>query len=193
MDPVVISYFPGAGGFRFIHHLLGKSFDQNLQGNYHNVRLVDHERLMYHNPADEYRYPTPSDESLVTDPAPIAHTHAINSDIIRKVYPGRKIIKIKSNLVDALTRYWNVDGVQHHQQDIENLGLNTVFVKVMNFHYQYYFTTGVDWDADQLIDLESGRDEFSVFMRDQLKHHQESDTYRYLKNWQLVTQFNMDF
>ena len=193
MDPVVVSYFPGAGGFRFIHHLLGKSFDLNLQGNYHNVPLIDHDHLIHHNPANQYRYPTLSDHGEINDSIPIAYTHAVNSDLIRKTYPNRKIIKIKSNLVDALARYWNVDGVQHHQQDIENLGLNTVFIKVMHFHWQYYFTTGVDWYADQLINIDLDPDEFSVFMRDQLEHNRLSDAYRYLKNWQLVAQCNMDF
>ena len=192
MDPVVVSYFPGAGGFRFIHHLLGKSFNQNPRGNYHHDGSVD-DSMMYYNPADQYRYPTQATQEEIKDPAPIAYTHAINTDIIKKVYPGRRIIKIKSNLVDALARYWNVDGVQHHQQDIENLGLNTVFIKVMHFHWQYYFTTGVDWYADQLINIDLDPDEFSVFMRDQLEHNRLSDAYRYLKNWQLVAQCNMDF
>jgi hypothetical protein len=192
MNPVVVSYFPGAGGFRFIHHLLGKSFDQNPQGNYHQHRHGN-EHLIYHNPADQYRYPTLSDGFVVTDPAPIAYTHAINSDIIKRVYPGRKIVKIKSNLLDSLARYWNVEGVHHHQQNIENLGLKRVFSRVMTFHWRYYFLTGVDWSADQLIDLESDTDKFSVFMRDQLEHNRSSDAYQYLKNWQFVTRHSMDF
>jgi hypothetical protein len=192
MEPVVISYFPGAGGFRFIYHLLGESFDQNPLGNYHRVDLAN-DYLIYHNPADQYRYPTLTNGVSVEDPAPIAYTHAINSDIIKRVYPGRKIVKIKSNLMDALARYWNVDGIQHHQQNIENLGLNTVFSRVMNFHWRYYFTTGVDWSADQLIDLESDSDKFSVFMRDQLVQNRLSDAYRHLKNWQLTTRHSMDF
>jgi hypothetical protein len=191
MEPVVVSYFPGAGGFRFIHHLLGKSFDQNPQSNYHHDGSVD-DSLIYYNPADQYRYPTLNTQQAIKDPAPIAYTHAINTDVIKKVYPDRRIVKIKSNLVDALARYWNVEGVQHHQQDIENLGLNIVFRRVMNFHWNYYTQTGVDWSADQLINLESDTDEFSVFMRDQLEHTRSSDTYRYLKNWQLVAQCNMD-
>jgi len=192
MDPVVISYFPGAGGFRFIHHLLGKSFDQNPRGNYHHDGSVD-DSLMYYNPADQYRYPTLNTQQAIKDPAPIAYTHAINTDIIKKVYPDRRIIKIKSNLVDALARYWNVEGVQHHQQDIETRGLSTVFGKVMNFHWNYYTQTGVDWSADQLIDIESDTDKFSVFMRDQLEHNRSSDAYQYLKNWQFVTRHSLNF
>ncbi len=72
-------------------------------------------------------------------------------------------------------------------------GTATVFIKVMHFHWQYYFTTGVDWYADQLINIDLDPDEFSVFMRDQLEHNRLSDAYRYLKNWQLVAQCNMDF
>lgn len=192
MDPVVVSYFPGAGGFRFIHYLLGKSFDQDPQGNYHQV-LLDTEHVIYHNPADQYRYPTLYNGTAVPDSAPIAYTHAINSDIIKRVYPGRKIIKIKSNLADSLTRYWNVEGMQHHQQAISNLGLNSMLYRVMNFHWRYYFATGVEWSADQLIDLESDLDEFSVFMRDQLTHNRSSDTYQSLKNWQFVTRVSLDF
>jgi hypothetical protein len=192
MDPVVISYFPGAGGFRFIHHLLGESFDQKPQDNYHQVHRVN-DHLIHHNPANQYRYPTLSTQEEIKDPAPIAYTHAINTDIIKKVYPGRRIIKIKSNLVASLARYWNVEGIQHHQQDIENLGLDTVFRRVMNFHWRYYSETGVDWSADQLINIDLDPDEFCVFMRDQLAQNQSSDAYRHLKNWQLSNQFNMDF
>lgn len=192
MDPVVVSYFPGAGGFRFIHHLLGKSFDQNPQSNYHQHRHGN-EHLIYHNPTEQYRYPTLANETAVSDPAPIAYTHAINSDIIKKVYPGRRIVKIKSNLADSLARYWNVEGIQHHQQNIENLGLNTVFRRVINFHWRYYLTTGVEWSADQLIDLDSDSDEFSVFMRDQLEYNRSSDAYIHLKNWQFATQISLDF
>jgi hypothetical protein len=192
MDPVVVSYFPGAGGFRFIHHLLGESFDQNPRGNYHHDGSVD-DSMMYYNPADQYRYPTQATQEEIKDPAPIAYTHAINTDIIKKVYPGRRIIKIKSNLVAALARYWNVEGVQHHQQDIENLGLNTVFRRVMNFHRRYYSETGVDWSADQLINIDQDPGEFCVFMRDQLAQNQSSDAYRYLKNWQFTSQHSMSF
>jgi hypothetical protein len=55
MDPVVVSYFPGAGGFRFIHHLLGKSFDQNPQSNYHQVHRVN-DQLQQTRSSDAYQY-----------------------------------------------------------------------------------------------------------------------------------------
>ena len=192
MEPVVISYFPGAGGFRFIHHLLGESFDQNPQSNYHQVhRTNDH--LIHHNPANQYRYPTPSDHGEVNDSIPIAYTHAVNSDLIRKTYPNRKIIKIKSSLTDALVRYWNVEGKDRWQQEIARLGGNAMLNSVMLFHLNYYTKTGVDWNADQLIDIESSPDEFSRFMREQLTQHRLSDTYSHLKNWQITVQHSMDF
>ena len=192
MEPVVISYFPGAGGFRFIHHLLGESFDQNPQSNYHQVHRVN-DHLIHHNPANQYRYPTLSDHGEVNDSIPIAYTHAVNSDLIRKTYPNRKIIKIKSSLTDALVRYWNVEGKDRWQQEIARLGGNAMLNSVMLFHLNYYTKTGVDWNADQLIDIESSPDEFSRFMREQLTLHRLSDTYSHLKNWQITVQHSMDF
>ena len=192
MEPVVISYFPGAGGFRFIHHLLGESFDQNPQSNYHQVHRVN-DHLIHHNPANQYRYPTLSDHGEVNDSIPIAYTHAVNSDLIRKTYPNRKIIKIKSSLTDALVRYWNVEGKDRWQQEIARLGGNAMLNSVMLFHLNYYTKTGVDWNADQLIDIESSPDEFSRFMREQLTQHRLSDTYSHLKNWQITVQHSMDF
>jgi hypothetical protein len=192
MEPVVISYFPGAGGFRFIHHLLGESFDQNPQSNYHQVHRVN-DHLIHHNPANQYRYPTLSDHGEIDNSIPIAYTHSVNSDLIRKTYPKRKIIKIKSSLTDALVRYWNVAGKERWQQEIARLGGNAMLNSVMLFHLNYYTKTGVDWSADQLIDIESSPDEFSVFMRDQLTQHRLSDTYSHLKNWQMTVQHSMDF
>jgi len=192
MEPVVISYFPGAGGFRFIHHLLGESFDQNPQSNYHQVHRVN-DHLIHHNPANQYRYPTLSDHGEIDNSIPIAYTHSVNSDLIRKTYPKRKIIKIKSSLTDALVRYWNVAGKERWQQEIARLGGNAMLNSVILFHLNYYTKTGVDWSADQLIDIESSPDEFSVFMRDQLTQHRLSDTYSHLKNWQMTVQHSMDF
>ena len=192
MEPVVISYFPGAGGFRFIHHLLGESFDQNPQSNYHQVHRVN-DHLIHHNPANLYRYQTLSDHGDVNDSIPIAYTHAVNSDLIRKTYPNRKIIKIKSSLTDALARYWNVEGKDRWQQEIARLGGNAMLNSVMLFHLNYYTKTGVDWNADQLIDIESSPDEFSRFMREQLTQHRLSGTYSHLKNWQITVQHSMDF
>jgi hypothetical protein len=192
MEPVVISYFPGAGGFRFIHHLLGESFDQNPQDNYHQVHRVN-DHLIYHNPANQYRYPTLSDHGKIDNSIPIAYTHAVNSDLIRKIYPKRKIIKIKSSLTDALVRYWNVAGKDRWQQEIARLGGNAMMNSVMLFHLNYYIKTGVDWSADQLIDIETDTDEFSVFMRDQLAQHKLSDTHSHLKNWQITVQHSMNF
>ena len=191
MEPVVISYFPGAGGFRFIHYLLGESFDQNPQSNYHQVHRVN-DHLIHHNTANQYRYPTPSDHGEINDSIPIAYTHTVNSDLIRKTYPNRKIIKIKSSLTDALVRYWNVEGKDRRQQEIAQLGGNAMLDSVMLFHLHYYTKTGVDWNADQLIDIESSPDEFSRFMREQLTLHRLSDTYSHLKNWQITVQHSMD-
>jgi hypothetical protein len=193
MDPVVVSYFPGAGGFRFIHHWLGEPFDLMPNENYHYANLAEHlkfSELITH-AADQY--PTMSSHNVVLDQVPISYTHAINSDIIKRSHPGRKIIKIKSNLAHALIRYWNVEGFRHHQQAIKSIGLETVFGRVMKFHCDYYTQTGVDWEADRLIDLESDSDEFSVFMRDQLARAQLSDACRHFKNWQFTTRNIMAF
>ena len=149
--------------------------------------------MIHHNPANQYRYPTLSDHGEINNSIPIAYTHAVNSDLIRKTYPKRKIIKIKSSLSDSLVRFWNVEGKDRWQQEIAQLGGNAMLNSVMLFHLHYYTKTGVDWSADQLIDIESDPDEFSVFMRDQLSQHKLSDTHRHLKNWQLSNQFNMDF
>lgn len=183
MEPCIVSYFPGAGGFRFIYHLLGKSFDQNPQGNYHGRELISNSSI-YHNSANQYRYPTLLCHNVIKDPAAIAYTHAINTNLIKKMYPGRKIIKIKTNLPRSLMRFWNVYGQERHGNSIASLGWEQTLDQVLMFHYEYYRETGVDWAADQVIDINTDTSDFSVFMRDQFAQHASPDLENYVKNWQ---------
>lgn len=194
MDPVVVSYFPGAGGLRFINFLLGQDFKQIPQRDYHhyNREFLDQYLHLDHN-YHKIIYP---DSHTVIDwlaGSPVIYTHAMSTPLIRALCPGRRIIKIKSNLTTSLSRCWQVWAQFDSLPQWHNATDTTKIETQLNFHWDYYTKTGVDWHCDDLIDIDAGTDEFSVFMRENLVQNQSDKFCNHLKNWQQRTGRSLNF
>lgn len=171
MTPVVVCYFPGAGGVRLVNYLAGLNYRTALTQSFHQARHTDPDdlvraRLICMPPHDGSVYATISSVIAVPDEYPITCTHCMSTPIVAKHYPGRKIIKIKSNLLTSLARCWQLEGQYQHQKTIQTAGSSMAILNNSRFHCEYYTETGVDWSADQIFDLDNSTDEFSVFMRD---------------------------
>jgi hypothetical protein len=182
LDPCVIAYFPGAGGGRLARYLLGRAYDQNPQGHYHfsdappapeiNARF-DREGLYLYQNTDIIT----SSEKL------IELTHCMNTSLLKIHFPGRKIVKIKCSLEQALNRVWAV------WSGLPNSGPNQRYRTVpkeqnsIEFHHRYYQSTGIDWQCDQLFDIDHNTDEFCVFMRQSMSQYTDTYYAQIQKQW----------
>lgn len=134
-------------------------------------------------------YPTESTK-IVRRTNFIELTHCVNSDLLLKQFPERRVIKIKSNLVHSLSRYWTVTGqFQFDQELTQHHAMN----KVLGWHQDYYNATGVDWQADELYNLESGSDEFCEFMRQEMQHSRSEEFDQYVFAWQKFKRQSLTF
>jgi len=171
MTPVVVCYFPGAGGVRLVNHLAGLNYRSSPSTSFHQIlhtRIQDRAqaRLIRMPGSDTPVYATWDSVIKLPDQYAITCTHCMNIDIVRHHYPGRKIVKIKSNLLTSLARCWNLETQHQHRASIEIAGTQAIAVSNARVHWDYYTRTGADWSADQVYDIEQDTDEFSVFMRE---------------------------
>jgi hypothetical protein len=86
-------------------------------------------------------------------------THCFDSTILRKVFPGRIIIKIKSDIYQSLRRRLKLENIDNVVDYIDSSFSWIVW------QLEYYKKTVVDWDADILIDIDTDTSEFSKVMR----------------------------
>jgi hypothetical protein len=130
---MVIAFFPGAGGNRYLQYLLsndwkkhGISYDVKNQG-----QLFENRYLL----------------SDTTDNNEYILTHCLNSSKIQSVFPDKEIIFIKSDLKQSLKREWMLHGhARYAKKQIES-----VFPRVE--HYQAYRSN--NWpvvDSEEQLD-----------------------------------------
>jgi hypothetical protein len=106
---MIIAFYPGAGGNRYLQKLLGNdwakphtSYDQL------NHQQYAHRYLLDHMPQTESQY---------------ILTHCMNSQKIQQTFPGHAIVFIKSNLQPSLQREWALYG---HRRFLDQKIKNTV-------------------------------------------------------------------
>jgi hypothetical protein len=94
---MIIAYYPGAGGNRYLQRVLGNSWDQ------FNISYDDKNRnqLLLHRYLLDTVSPTLLEHTL---------THCVNSRRIAEVFPGQDIMFIKSDLQASLRREWLLHG-----------------------------------------------------------------------------------
>ena len=63
----------------------------------------------------------------------------------------------------------------------------------LEHHWQYYNQTTVDWWADQVFCIDTGQDDFSSFMRENLEQYQHTEFATYTQTWQKLKQRNLNF
>ena len=107
---MIIAFYPGAGGNRYLQRLLGNewthphtSYDQINTG-----QQYPHRYLLDHIP------PAKSQHIL---------THCMNSQKIQETFPGQAMVFIKSNLQASLQREWVLHG---HERFLNQMTKNSV-------------------------------------------------------------------
>jgi hypothetical protein len=95
---MIIAFYPGAGGNRYLQRLLGNNWTQpNTSYDQKTTQLHSHRYLLDHVPQ------TDSQHIL---------THCMNSQKIQQAFPGHAIVFIKSDLQASLQREWALYGHQ---------------------------------------------------------------------------------
>jgi hypothetical protein len=190
MTPVVISYYPGSGGNRLARMLANYDWQTDpgtaLHGGPRPTPSINY--------ADRDIRPYPTESTRVVRRTNLIElTHCINSDLLSKQFPGRRVIKIKSNLAHSLSRYWSVAGQYQFVQEIRKISLQHAMNKVVAWHWDYYTATGVDWQADELYNIDSGTDEFCKFMRLDMQQSCSVEFDQYVFAWQKFKHLSLSF
>jgi hypothetical protein len=106
---MIISFYPGAGGSRYLQLLLGKDWTRHgVSYDNTNQQQVDHRYLL--------RSTTIKKDGHIL-------THCINSKLIQSTFPNQEIIFIKSGLKESLRREWALHG---HNRYISTVNHDTI-------------------------------------------------------------------
>lgn len=135
---MIIAFYPGAGGNRYLQRLLGHewalpniSYDSQT-----NSQLYSHRYLL---------------DLIPPTHKPYILTHCMNSQKIQQTFPGHQIVCIKSNLKTSLQREWALHG---HERFIANLTKKAIAQSKLE-HYRDF--RAPDWPTvdshDQLDQL----------------------------------------
>jgi len=191
MTPVVISYYPGSGGNRLAWHLLGLDWQSRPEFAVHTGTDPMPSAINY---GDRDVRPYPSfNTRIVNSSSQVELTHCVNSALLRRHFPGRQIVKIKSQLACSLSRYWTVFGQTQFEPEIRKINSFYALNKVVHWHWNYYQQTGVDWEADQVYDLDQDTDEFSVFMRENIAQNRSQEFDNFAFTWQKFKKRSLNF
>jgi hypothetical protein len=190
MTPVVVSYYPGSGGNRLARMLAKYDWQTNPGASLHTGTRPT-PSINY---ADRDIRPYPTESTRIVHRTNFVElTHCVNSDMLSQHFPGRRVIKIKSELTHSLSRYWTVTGQQQFEQEIRKISQHHAMNKVLAWHHDYYNATGVDWQADELYNLESDSDEFCKFMRQEMQHSRSAEFDQYVFAWQKFKRQSLTF
>ena len=180
MEPCVISYFPGAGGNRLARLFAGDDWRANPGSNAHYAPFTPgfinyaHSKFVF---LRRDFSPIPITSHTVT------FTHCLNSDLVRKYYPARKLIKIRGDFWACMGRAWHVqvrDAAWAPGLQKRLMTPSQAINKFLNWTIDYYQETGVDWDGDEVYDIEQNNNEFCTAMRDMLKTQQDPEYLKFM-------------
>jgi hypothetical protein len=99
---MIIAFYPGAGGNRYLQQLLGNEYKQPNRS-YDSVSVG--QRFQHRYLLDTVTSPLQSQHIL---------THCMNSQRIQQMFPDHKIVFIKSNLKTSLQREWALHGHERY-------------------------------------------------------------------------------
>jgi hypothetical protein len=180
MEPCVISYFPGAGANRLARWFAGNDWQGNPDGHAH---LVPFTPGFINDTHFDYVFPRKDSPPIPATTHIIAFTHCLNSDLVRQQYPGRKLIKIRGDFWTCLGRAWHVqvrDAAWFSVLQKRLMPPSQAINKFLNWNIDYYQETGVDWDCDELYDLQHSDHEVFVYMREMLKTQQDPEYMKFM-------------
>jgi hypothetical protein len=191
MTPVVVSYYPGSGGIRLARMLANYDWQISPGASLHSGGARPTPSINFAD-RDIRPYPTKSTR-IIRRTNFVEITHCVNSDMLSHHFPGRRVIKIKSDLTHSLSRYWAVAGQQQFEPEIRKISQHYAMNKVLAWHHDYYTATGVDWQADKLYNLESDSDEFCEFMRQEMQNSRSTEFDQYVFVWQKFKRQSLNF
>lgn len=179
MEPCVISYFPGAGANRLARWFAGNDWLGNPTGHAHSVPFTPGFINYSHS---KFVFLKPDFSTIPSTTHTVAFTHCLNSELVRKYYPGRKLIKLRADFWDCMGRAWHVQARDEVWTPKIQRGIpvSKAINMFLNWNIDYYQETGVDWEADEVYDIEHSDHEFCVAMRDMLKKQQDPEYVKFM-------------
>jgi hypothetical protein len=159
---MVICFVPGSGGHRYSRFLNNQPF--GARNCHMHIQLSEIEMNTKFLTID-------SNFDKITNVDSVLLTHTMNSDVIKKFYSNHKVIKIKAPFDIALKRAW----ITEVSKDVNVANLEFVdkmdkIYQFISWNYSYYFNSSntLDYECDQLIDIETDTTEFGQVMRREL-------------------------
>lgn len=185
--PVVIGYPVGSGGNRLRRMLLGFAWQIEPKTHLHRIS----ELRKYSTDVGVSKFPVPGTTDL-EDPAhskyPVLITHGMNSEVLRQVFPNRKIVKVYCDFFLAMRRHWRVYGRDITQANIRKNNGGAILPEDIEQFIKWnldYYRDNIDFDHDHAIYLEPGRGEFEDFMLEEFQSIQEPE---FEQGWNTVIQ-----
>jgi organic radical activating enzyme len=147
---MIIAFYPGAGGNRYYHILQG-------QQEFTSLTTYDHLLKDQH---FEYRYLTLESKLSNQD---LILTHCVNVPLLNQLFPGHKVVVIKSNLENSLQREWYLED-QHRNKNMPD---KLEHAKAhLSYHKKYYKQYPMDTQgADIIVDINNDISEFAQMMK----------------------------
>ena len=152
---MVISYYPGSGGYRLNNKLLGEEFiTPNKIYDFQNISAAQF-KYLYNNSKFE-------DDCKKT-----ILTHCMDIVLIKNIFPNRKVIQIIGDYKKSLLRQWVLMTREFKKEFFENeLDNAFMFIRWHDHYYKEYPQQGL---ADVIVDIDNSTDDFAIIMQNELK------------------------
>jgi len=132
---MIIAFYPGAGGNRYLQRLLGNDWTQPH---------TSYDRI---NTTQQYQHRYLLEDNITHNNSQHILTHCMNSQKIQQTFPGHSVVFINSDLQASLQREWALHG---HQRFLDQTQKNSVSRLE---HYQAFRAPGwPDIDNEDQID-----------------------------------------
>lgn len=179
-QPMVIAYPPGSGGIRLLKKLCGSQFWNQNRGN-HSHFGWDIQGMIALNSYP--KYPVFSEDLVPIDtPEPLVSFHCLHGPTIAKIFPHRRIMRVRANLYLSLKRWWCVYGREYYQtHHLEQMVLFPLLQKTFThcchgiLSHTSYYSTQLDLTNHELLTIAPGESEFADFMLHEFDQHRDDE------------------
>lgn len=199
-----LGFFPGAGGNRLRRLILGLTWDIEPEGYLHrydgiSVKDSTDDGVPKFPKSWYVDYQAENQIMLFQSfkaESYIVSSHGMHSPSLKQVFPGRKSLKVYSNLRDSLRRWWAVFGKQWFENSYPSGSVNiptisnqpmTIVEAAIKNHVMYY-TRFFDCWHDHAVYILPGQSEFADFMIelfDQARSLPESEEFD--QQWEVIS------
>lgn len=160
---LIVSYYPGAGGFRYLRSL--RNIEFSVPGITYDKTILRGIRTDSHMLGD------------LQDYADMMVTHCVNVPLIRSRYMDATVVQLRAPLRDCLRREWMLAGRSIYSsrissQEKAHRAIDSAFTAI-SWHSEYYQKYPMQVDDDTImIDIATAHSEFGKIMRDELLRYQ---------------------